>query len=219
MSATLLANNRAWAAGAGAFWSPEEDRVGVSDEIVVPLLSSKRPTRGRAQITSTYEFIEYPAMTSSQGKTSVIMHPLSEPIREQFAPPKIFPDLLQISFSKENWHVRLNRRITELSSLEKDWNGFESVPPNQRAVRMAREVLSLLHNMGTEPDRLVASADDGIAFSFRRSDRYANIECLNSGEIYTLWYDDATEPVTHQIATDEICIREAISLINGFISR
>jgi hypothetical protein len=92
----------------------------------------------------------------------------------------------------------LDQRLDRLAGLDVGWDGYGAPAPTLHAVREAREVLRQLQEELITPQRLSASAEGGIAFSFKASgDRRAQIEILNSGEKFVHLYDLLGNSYTH----------------------
>lgn len=79
-------------------------------------------------------------------------------------------------------YEHLRTQLRELEKLGDDWNGYGSEAPNAQAIQAASTALAILHDLGSLPSRIVASADGGAALLFFLTDGYADIECFNSGE-------------------------------------
>jgi hypothetical protein len=92
----------------------------------------------------------------------------------------------------------LDHRLDRLTYLDVGWDGYGAPAPTLQAVHEAREVLRQLQEELITPQRLSASAEGGIAFSFKASgDRRAQIEILNSGEKFVHLYDLIGNSYTH----------------------
>lgn len=74
-------------------------------------------------------------------------------------------------------------KLEELCRLDPDWNGYGSMPPNATAKAHARDILLELHKLNRIPERVVASADDGVGIYITSGKKYAMIECYNDGGI------------------------------------
>ena len=114
---------------------------------------------------------------------------------------------------------RLFERLEELHCLEPDWNGYGSMPPNATALAYAREILHELHNLDQIPERVVASADDGVGIYVASGQKYAMIECYNDGGIVIGVSDREGNirnweitPESHIIRTG---LREALAYLDG----
>jgi len=75
--------------------------------------------------------------------------------------------------------------LDHLRTLPDDWDGYGAETPSEEAISLARMVLDAIHETESaiEPTRVVASAEGGVVVCFARGDRYADIECFNSGEM------------------------------------
>ena len=74
-------------------------------------------------------------------------------------------------------------KLTNLLHLRSDWNSFGAEAPTESTVAVARHILRRLVWSDLVPDGIVPSAEGGVAFCFVRGNKYADIECLNSGEV------------------------------------
>lgn len=84
----------------------------------------------------------------------------------------------------------LDRQLDSLSELHKGWDGYDAPSPTPQALSEARAVLGRLQRTLVTPQRVSASADGGVAFSFKASgNRRAQIEVLNTGEKFAHLYD------------------------------
>lgn len=73
-------------------------------------------------------------------------------------------------------------RIQDLKRYEDNWNGYGSEKPNTFSRAIAEGILleSVPYKI---PDNVSPSAQGGINLVFYAGNRYADIECFNSGEI------------------------------------
>ncbi len=67
----------------------------------------------------------------------------------------------------------------------------ESEAPSTNSLDDARAWLARLQANKLKPSRVSASADGGIGVSFKKGDRYCDIECPNSGQWSALFSDGA----------------------------
>ena len=71
-----------------------------------------------------------------------------------------------------------------------DWNAYGSPAPSKRSIEFVRSILNSLWGESLLPDRVLPSADGGVAFVFQSgTDNRAVIESLNQEETYLLLYD------------------------------
>ena len=83
----------------------------------------------------------------------------------------------------ELWPLRFDRDLDALGALGPGWNTLGSAPPSAEAIREAKDALRKLVELGCDPIRVVASADEGVAFIFERLADYADLEFTNAGGI------------------------------------
>jgi hypothetical protein len=112
---------------------------------------------------------------------------------------------------------KLFEDIIDFQTLPIDWNGHGSEAPNEIAVTLARNVLAELNSVGLAPERIAPSAEGGVAVCFRRGNRFASIECLNSGDTIGLISDGAGNPRAWDVGSDSRSITDAVKLIREHI--
>lgn len=79
--------------------------------------------------------------------------------------------------------TELPQSLEWLRQLPPDWNDDGAAPPNATALRAAAKVLECLSTAQLPKPGISASVEEGVCISFWRRDRYAHIECFNTGEI------------------------------------
>lgn len=109
----------------------------------------------------------------------------------------------------------------KLKALESDRSllPFGAPPPSDIALLFARVVLDYLKELDLSPDRVIASAEGGVALCFEEGERYADIECLNTGEILGVLSNRRDRPDVWEIEQSARSIASAASRIEGFFSR
>ena len=85
------------------------------------------------------------------------------------------------------------RELQKMYHLPPDWSSYDSAPPNERALNKAVEVLKALYEDDLPPTHINPSAEEGVCISFRNGRKYADIECLNSGDVLAIVSDDSSE--------------------------
>jgi hypothetical protein len=83
--------------------------------------------------------------------------------------------------SSKNSVWQLIKSVERMRSLSHDWDGHGSEPPNDLSIELARRVLFSIKDLTVS--RTASSAQGGIGICFLRDHKYADIECLNTGEI------------------------------------
>src|SRR5277367_6552075 len=90
--------------------------------------------------------------------------------------------------------------------------------PNDVSVVWGKIILQKFREYALPPSRVVATADGGIAICVVRGDKYADIECLNSGEILAVISDRKSSPIVWEIKHRSNEISLSVSRIRQFIA-
>jgi len=99
---------------------------------------------------------------------------------------------------------------TQTVTTEFGWDSYDVEPPNDTSFAWARKVLGALMELNFEPTKITASVEGGVGFIFTREDRYADIECLNSGALVAVMYDSQSEPAVWSVSPDSQSIKETL---------
>ena len=86
--------------------------------------------------------------------------------------------------------AKLHEELDQLKSLPPDWDSYGADPPNGAALAAAGAILQGLRSAELAPDLVLPSAEGGVAIAFVRGDRYADVECLNDGDVLIGLSDD-----------------------------
>jgi hypothetical protein len=107
-------------------------------------------------------------------------------------------------------------KLDALSTDESLWvEGTE--PPSPAVLAVARLILRQLETEALEPTKVVASVEGGAGLCFVDGDKYADIECLNSGEILGVVSNRRDRPAVWKIKPDAVGYAEAAARIRAFI--
>ena len=87
--------------------------------------------------------------------------------------------------------------LERLRHTPTNWNSYNSPPPAESSVKNAKPVLQALRTKLLQPDRILPSAEGGVAFTFvSDTASRAVIEALNDGETFVLLYDLSGNSIT-----------------------
>jgi hypothetical protein len=111
-----------------------------------------------------------------------------------------------------------HRQLQELADLSPNWDSYGAEVPNESAKSTAEKVVALLRSMSVPPTRIVASSEGGIGICFVHEDRYADLECFNTGEIVAVSYRGTREPHAWEVAPEDEAIKAAIEQIRAHFS-
>ena len=116
--------------------------------------------------------------------------------------------------------AQLGDQLERLQAFKEGWDGYDAPAPSADALSTAREVLRGLQRELVRPQRVSASADGGVAFSFKASaNRRAQIEILNNGERFAHLYDLQGNSYTYDWPMDSRseCLRNLIEPILNYM--
>ena len=164
-------------------------------------------------------------MTSETTTLSHVEHafaPIGEPLERRAlkAIPGLFVDGTTsesvdiLSYGKEfaEHYSKLNSIISDSSLWPED-----AESPTVEAKNWTWLVVQQLVDDGLAPTKIVASAEGGIAVCFVSGNKYADIECLNSGEILGVLTNKHDRPTVWEIEQDPAEIARATGRIAKFI--
>jgi len=87
---------------------------------------------------------------------------------------------------RSEWLLQDYARLAMLAHLTANWDSYGAEAPGPKAIRAARTVLGVLGDIECRPSSIDASVEGGVCLSFSRGQRYGDIECFNSGEIWAV---------------------------------
>jgi hypothetical protein len=109
--------------------------------------------------------------------------------------------------------------IEHLQRLPMGWDGCNAESPNKNSVIRAQSILVHLFRMKFLPDKVTPSVENGVGISFIQGDKYADIECFNTGEILAVTSDQQCPPQVWEVENSPQEITSALRKIRDFISR
>ncbi|NJM46256.1 MAG: hypothetical protein HC860_08800 [Alkalinema sp. RU_4_3] len=107
-------------------------------------------------------------------------------------------EYLNLEYNLEYLSEQL-KTVENLQQLPQGWDGLNAETPNKTSVDAAKSVLMSLFQMELIPDHITASVENGVGISFVRGEKYADIECFNSGEILAVISDRHSSPTVWEI--------------------
>jgi hypothetical protein len=114
--------------------------------------------------------------------------------------------------------VELDNKLIKLACVKPGLNMYEGEPPSQDALRTASLLGRTFIGYGLIPDAVTASSEGGIAICFMRNQKYADVECLNSGEILAVRYSAADDPAAWEIRPDAVASDATAKTFSEYLS-
>lgn len=117
-----------------------------------------------------------------------------------------------------NWLSGCIDKLESLRKLQKNWNSYDSEPPNSTALYWGRVVIEILTSIDFPPSHILASAEEGINISFICDEKYADIECLNIGEILAVKSNRRDYPDVWQVNPSREDIKRSLEKIRAYLT-
>lgn len=108
-------------------------------------------------------------------------------------------------------------KLDSLTALSNNWDSEGADAPNKQSLFFGRKVLESFLHEGLLPTNVAPSVEGGVGFYFISGNKYADIECLNSGEILAVT-SDRVKPADVWEISSETDIEEAIKKIRTFLN-
>ncbi len=92
--------------------------------------------------------------------------------------------------TKRNEFESLRCTLSQLASMQENWNSYGSPAPTKPSIEKAKGILGALESAQLVPSRVMPSAEGGVAFVFMsQTENRAVLESLNNMESFILLYD------------------------------
>ena len=114
--------------------------------------------------------------------------------------------------------IELDHRLRQLASLRTNWDTYDAEPPSQRAITTAEQIAKAFIGFGLIPDAVTPSAEGGVAICFVRNQKYADVECFNSGDILGVRYSSSEDPRAWAILPNAAATDATIQTISQYLS-
>jgi hypothetical protein len=114
--------------------------------------------------------------------------------------------------------IELDRTLEKLGSLSANWDSNGADKPAQTALANAASIGRAFIKKGLVPDALTPSSEGGVAICFMRNQKYADIECFNSGEVLAVRYSSTEDPYAWTIGTNAAAIDTTLQNFSKYLS-
>jgi hypothetical protein len=120
------------------------------------------------------------------------------------------------STSASSWFPRELAKLLRLQSMTDDWHSSDVSPPNQIAIEASICALHRLSDVDLCPSFIAPSSDEGVCLAFESGERYADIECFNTGEVFAMTSTPNGRPTIWEVQDGDL--RASIARISSFIA-
>ena len=114
--------------------------------------------------------------------------------------------------------IEVDHRLRQLASLHVNWDTYGAEPPSQGAISAADSITKAFITFGLIPDAITPSAEGGVAICFVRNQKYADIECFNSGDILGVRYSPREDPRAWAVLPGAAATDATIQSISQYLS-
>ena len=114
--------------------------------------------------------------------------------------------------------IELENRLSHLMGLRGNWDTYGSEAPSEQSVTAAATIGKAFINFGLIPDAVSPSTEGGVAICFVRNQKYADIECLNSGETLAVRYTSVENPKAWELQPNDVASDATIQFLTQFLS-
>jgi len=111
-------------------------------------------------------------------------------------------------------------KLESFRTLQQGWDSYDAEPPSEKAIANARHVLHVIWSIGhASPIRTLSpSVEGGVGIVFEgSSQKYADIECFNGGEILAITSEGTNDPSVWPVE-ETGSLPRAIERINTFLN-
>jgi hypothetical protein len=122
-------------------------------------------------------------------------------------------EYIDISKKKFLTHIQ---KLTDISKSQELSPEIDE-KPSPEALYFAQLVIEQLQKDELAPEKVIESVDGGVAFCFVAGDKYADIECLNTGEILGVTTNRRDRPSVWEVQQNQSEIARATERIREFI--
>lgn len=118
----------------------------------------------------------------------------------------------------EKDYIDLCEVLDSCSNLAANWNSYGAEKPSPATIKAVARFLRKLRTELFMPNRVIPSAESGIAVYFTRGDKTAYLEYRNSGEVILAMYDNVSDPLVVELTETDADESRAISDIRDYIT-
>jgi len=112
----------------------------------------------------------------------------------------------------------LRTSLHDCNFLTDNWDSYDAPKPERHSMEMAEGLLRKLFADLFMANRVIPSAEGGVAIYFNNEKKTAYVEYRNSGSVILAMYDDKSDPIIIELSESDDDQSRALSLIKNYIS-
>ena len=114
--------------------------------------------------------------------------------------------------------ISIEARLEQLAKLPANWDSYGTENPSRMAIITALAIAKAFVEFDLLPDAISASSEGGVAICFMRNQRYADIECFNSGDVLAVRYSKNDEPKAWVVEPSPDATNATIRTVSAYLS-
>jgi hypothetical protein len=118
----------------------------------------------------------------------------------------------------EKEYQDLAESLDACANLTDNWNSYEAEKPSPAAIKGVARFLRRLRAELFMPNRVIPSAEGGVAIYFARGNKTAYLEYRNSGEMILAMYDNLGDPMVVELTESDADESRAFSDIRDYLT-
>jgi hypothetical protein len=115
-------------------------------------------------------------------------------------------------------YQELRSALDACATLADNWDSYGAVKPAKHSIDAVDKFLQRLFAELFMPNRVIPSAEGGMAVYFTSDNKTAYLEYRNSKEVILAMFDDHNDPIIVELTENDADESRALSLIRSYIA-
>ena len=118
----------------------------------------------------------------------------------------------------EKTYQELRSSLSVCATLPENWDSYGAAKPEQHSIEAADRFLQKLFAELLMPNRVIPSAEGGVAVYFNSDNKTAYLEYRNSRSVILAMFDDDSDPIIVELTESDADESRALYLIRSYIA-
>ena len=118
----------------------------------------------------------------------------------------------------EKTYQEMRSSLDACAALQDNWDSYDAAKPARHSIEATDRFLGRLFAELFMPNRVIPSAEGGMAVYFHSDKKTAYLEYRNSGEVILAMFDDHSDPIIVELTECDADESRALSLIRTYIT-